>query len=446
MLVWLALLPGASPLPAQDLERAPLTLFDAVALARETHPSVGVAEASEAAAAAAVGEANAAWWPNLNSGFSVVEHQEPMLVAPLHGFGQEQLERIEFENMLIQGSLSLGWTVFDGGARANRIRGARAGAAGATAGRSAAEMALTAAVTRAYLEALTARGVLVAQERRITALSAERDRVALLLEQGQAAQVELLRVDAALAEAEAQRIASAARLDLGERGLARLLSLPVGETRVERLVEVRSPDSLPPDTRAQMLERARSMGPELQQARQDVERAEANRRVARAAWIPNLSIRGAYLGFSSDAGNTTTEWNLGLGLSYPVFTGGGRAKAVGRASAELRRSQEQLRLAELRTAEALDRALSAARETGALVVALAQAVQHQTEVARIEQLSLEAGAGTQTDYLRAEAELARARSLLVEARHVEIAARVELARVVGDLDDAWLARNLGSAP
>jgi outer membrane protein TolC len=79
------------------------------------------------------------------------------------------------------------------------------------------------------------------------------------------------------------------------------------------------------------------------------------------------------------------------------------------------------------------------------VAALARAEQHQTEVARIELLSLEAGAGTQTDYLRAEADLARARSLLVEAQHTEIAAWVEVARVVGELTPEWLARTVEAA-
>jgi outer membrane protein TolC len=63
-------------------------------------------------------------------------------------------------------------------------------------------------------------------------------------------------------------------------------------------------------------------------------------------------------------------------------------------------------------------------------------------VARIEQLALAAGSSTQNDYLRAEAELLAARANLVEARHHEIAARVELARVTGVLDMGWVQRNL----
>jgi outer membrane protein TolC len=80
--------------------------------------------------------------------------------------------------------------------------------------------------------------------------------------------------------------------------------------------------------------------------------------------------------------------------------------------------------------------------TGARAEAVAEAVRHQEEVVRTELLSLTSGAGTQTDYLRAEADLLRIRSALVEARNSEIAAGVELARSTGELTPAWLDRNL----
>jgi len=93
-------------------------------------------------------------------------------------------------------------------------------------------------------------------------------------------------------------------------------------------------------------------------------------------------------------------------------------------------------------AQGVDRALAAVREAHARVAALGSAAEQSAEVARIERLSLEVGSGTQTDYLDAEANLLRARASLIEARHAEIAARIELARVTGELSLAWLALNL----
>jgi outer membrane protein TolC len=73
---------------------------------------------------------------------------------------------------------------------------------------------------------------------------------------------------------------------------------------------------------------------------------------------------------------------------------------------------------------------------------VATAVDHLTEVSRIERLALEAGEGTQTDFLRAEADLRRARAELVQAEYGQVLAIIELARATGDLSPAWLQRIL----
>jgi len=49
------------------------------------------------------------------------------------------------------------------------------------------------------------------------------------------------------------------------------------------------------------------------------------------------------------------------------------------------------------------------------------------------------GAGTQVDYLAAEAELAATRAAVVEARTLALLAEVELARATGALTPAWIA-------
>jgi outer membrane protein TolC len=365
-----------------------------------------------------------------------------MLVAPIHGFTEDQFQRIEFEKLLIQGNVSLAWTLFDGGARGNRIRGAEAAAAGAAAGVMATEQALTIAVTVAYLQVLSSRGVLDAQEQQMESLNLERRRVEQFLAEGQAAEVELLRVEAALAEAEAELVATATRLDLAERDLARLVDVEVSEARYDNLGGVALPADAELEERGELVLRSETNNPQLERARQDVATAEATHRMAKAAWIPRFDVQGGYQAFTSNTGNVSDLWSVGVAFSWPIFTGGERSNTIGQARAAAQAALEEQRLLELQVEEDVDRALNAAMETSALVEALTRAVQHSSEVARIEQLSLEAGAGTQTDYLRAEANLSRARAFLVEAQHAEIAARVGLASVVGELTPEWLARNL----
>ncbi len=105
-----------------------------------------------------------------------------------------------------------------------------------------------------------------------------------------------------------------------------------------------------------------------------------------------------------------------------------------------------MRTARLDVGAGVDQALAALRETHARVGALESAVAQSQEVERIERLALDVGTAVQTDYLDAEAKLYSDQASLIQARHAEIAARVDLARAVGELSSAWLARNVESLP
>ncbi len=78
--------------------------------------------------------------------------------------------------------------------------------------------------------------------------------------------------------------------------------------------------------------------------------------------------------------------------------------------------------------------------------ALESSIAQWEEVARIEALALEAGAGVQNDLLRAEAGLFRARAGHAQARYDAVRARVEFARAQGVLNREWLNRSLEMRP
>jgi outer membrane protein TolC len=133
-------------------------------------------------------------------------------------------------------------------------------------------------------------------------------------------------------------------------------------------------------------------------------------------------------------------------MSLPLFTGGAITSSIARADAAARGAGQEARLAEFEIAADVDRAYTVYVEAHALAQSLATAEARYAEVARIEKLALAAGSGTQTDYLDAEADLLVARARRTEALNAEIVARIELARVVGELDRAWLSRALVARP
>lgn len=436
---------GARVIP-QDTTR--LTLAVAVDRALARYPSVEAARARAEGAAADVGAARAAWLPRLSFDGSLNRFEEPMVVAPLHGF--DPTNPPLFDRTLVQPQVSFSWTLLDLG-RESRIRAQRALGRAADAAVSSTEAQLIARVVNAYLRVLAARDELAAQDQRLAALTAESGRTMQLLAQGKAARVDALRVDAEAKRARADRIASAAQLEVAEHDLAQLAGLPFQAVHVARLLALTLGDtSLAADTaatgREPLVRRALSASPDILELEQRVHAAGAGLAAARAAWIPQLRANGAYIDYGSWGGTFSPQWQVGVTLSYPIFTGGARVSAIRRAAADDRAAAEQLRGAQLSVEQRIDQALAALREAHARVAALQSAVERSAEVTRIERLSLEVGSGTETDYLDAEARLLSARAGLIEARHAEISARVELAGMTGELSRDWLDQALETVP
>ncbi|HWO89956.1 MAG TPA: TolC family protein [Gemmatimonadales bacterium] len=427
-------------LALQDTSR--LTLVRAVERALAQYPAVGAARALVDRAAAERGEAGSQRLPRLIVEGSLTRFEEPMLVYPLHGFPTVPAPGSivpTFDRTLVQGSAFLSWTVYDFGQRSSRLRAATELGRGSEAALTATEQAVAARTAGAYLRVLTVGEVLAAQSQRLAALTAEARRVRQLLAEGKAARIEVLRVDAEAARARSDSIATASQLEVAERELATLTGMERVRAAALDPVPIRD-TAVPEPDRAELLERAAAFSPELAEARIRLSSARAAEAAARAARLPELRLTAGIVDRGRASGNFQAEWQAGLGVSYALWTGGGRASQIRRAAAETRAAAEQVRLAEQSLEQSLDRALAALREARARVVALRAAAEQSEEVARIERTALEIGTATQNEYLEAEANLLRTRAQLIEARNGELVALVELARLTGELDPEWFRR------
>lgn len=426
----------------QDLEgRGPasLTLAEALVLALETHPAVGQAEAAQAAASARLSQAQSTRLPWLAAQASLGVYQEPMVVAPIHSL--DMTNPPEFDRNLLQGAVTLGYTLYDGGGRGARIRRAEAGDGAAAAAGVAADMDVIVQTSAAYLGILSGWEILQAAESQRGALEAEAGRVRQFLREGKAARVDLLRVEAALSRVQASEISARSDLDLARSRLARLTGLPLEAVETALLAGVGSREGRLP-SRDEVLALAGTSNPELSQAREALAGASAGVREAKAGWFPKVEAGGRYNDFGTLSGGHVQEWQALVQVSYPLFSGGSRSGDQERAAAEERQAAESLRMARMKVEDDAEAALASLLEARALREALEVAAAQSEEVARIEALALEAGAGVQTDFLGAQAELFRARAYLSQARHGEILARIQLARVKGELSLGWIQENM----
>jgi outer membrane protein TolC len=202
--------------------------------------------------------------------------------------------------------------------------------------------------------------------------------------------------------------------------------LDVGATEAPAAVEAGVPETHPDLVRAREVEQA----------------AERRLDERRAGRLPRLDLSAGLLDYGSTTGRHVAEWQAGIAVSWPLFTGGARSASIRRAEADLEAAREEREVARRALDSSEDEARAALAASDARVRALAASVVQWEEVARIEALALTTGAGVQSDLLSAEASLFRARAGLAQARAERLLARVRLARTSGTLDLEWLERTL----
>jgi outer membrane protein len=337
----------------------------------------------------------------------------------------------------VQGQLAAQYTLFDG-ARSPRIRGADVALEASELTLEDTRMSVLEETAAAYLEVLAARAVLAAAAAQSEALEAEHARAGQQLAAGTVAELEVLRAAAVLQEARAEESSARARVGVAERALARWMGVEVASLAGRPLSDV-APRAATP--RGDAL-----AGSLVEQATRSVAAAEARLAEERGGRLPTVQAGAGLLDFGTASGRHVTEWQAGVQVSWPLFTGGARSSSVRRAAAEVAAAESTLEATRLLASEAADAAATAAVDAESRADALALAVTQWEEVARIEALALDAGSGVQRDLLLAQAGLFQARAGHARARYEAILARVRLARLEGVLDRTWMTEALEALP
>ena len=417
-----------------DAAAQALTVSDAVQAALTSHPAVTAAEARVGAAEEVGDAARAAWLPGAALETTLTRFEEPMIVAPFHSLDFTSPPR--FDRTLVQGRLAARYTIFDGGARSARVRAADATHEATALALVGTEMQIIEETLAAYVGVLSARAVLDASAAQLEALEEEHARAGRALAAGTTAELEVLRAAASLQEARAEEATAGARVALAERALARLMGADASTVAAAALADVAVAASARGNASRDVA------SPDIERAARAVTAARARAAEERSGRFPTLEAGAGLLDYGTMSGGHVLEWQAGLQLSWPLFTGGARSAAVRRAAAELAAAEGELAATELRVAQAIDAARTAVVEAEARAEALDLAVSQWEEVARIEALALDAGSGVQADLLRAQAGLFRARAGHAAASYDAVVARARVARAEGRLDRTWVTEAL----
>jgi len=296
---------------------------------------------------------------------------------------------------------------------------------------AASRLLVQAAVARSYfdLRALDAERSLV----RETVL-AYRDSLALVERRhaaGDVAELDVARVRVEVASNEAEAFA----LDRRRTQTEHLLAVLIGEAPSSFAVGERDWEtplpSVPPGIPSAVLGRR----PDIAAARTSVMAAQSRIGVAKAAWLPNLTLSGAAGYASGELGDllawSARSWGVGALLALPIFDGGRREAGVGLASAELDFALASYRDSVLSALREVEDQLASLRLLAEQAEAQRRAVDASLRATRLSEIRYRSGFVSQLDLLDARRGELRNRRQAVQLNGDQYQATVGLIRALG---------------
>jgi outer membrane protein TolC len=447
-----------SPTSTATASAAPatLSLLEALRRAEQKSEGVAIAAAGVTRAKGVQQQANSARLPQANGSIAyqrAIQNQfasiserfsDPNDTTSGGGFTDSPIARIFAAPNTAIFSLNVSQTLYSAG----RIPAARAGAA---AGRTAAEIAYDAAkaqavleVAQAYFDAVAADQFVAIAESSLVLTDRALTQVKLAREVGTAAEFDLIRAQVARDNQRPLVIQAAGARTAAYLRLKQLLDLPLtGPLTLTTPIRDEAAAAASPtapialaDERTVQPDTAVSARATVRQAEAQVRAQEGALRAAKLARLPALQLSSTYQRFAYPPEGTFLpsaldlyfpNWNVTLGLSVPVLTGG-RLRGE-RLVAEANLTEARERLQQSREGASVD-ALLAISQYEQAQAAYAASVGTDTQAQRayaIAEVRFREGLSTSLELTQVRVQLEQARlQRVTAARDLEVA-RLRLA-------------------
>lgn len=329
-------------------------------------------------------------------------------------------------------AISVTQNVFDGGLREAGAQAARYGFAQSVQSLRRVRQMVTFEVTRAYYEVLRARHLAEVARANVTYNEELRNRVQALAEEGEAAAVDVLPVEAQLANARVALLSANNTLRTSLIGLQNSMGMaPAAGFDVAEAPQIAMSK---PDALNQYVTRALANRPDLAGTAAALQAASAAVKSARISLYPRPVITAEYQkrvsGGFSDSGTEMVG-----GIAWDIFDGAANRAAyreaeAARENAAIQQSQTERDVRAEVEAAYLNLTSAAERVEASRVSLEAARANHEAQKGRYE-----TGVGILLDVLNSEVQLVTAQTSEVEARYDYYIAAAQLDLATGNLGD-----------
>lgn len=248
---------------------------------------------------------------------------------------------------------------------------------------------------------------------------------------GDVAELDVARVRTELAETESEALALDARRALLEHAIAVLVGSHATGFAIETAAWATAAPVVPAGVPSTVLARR----PDVAAAMSQMQAAQQRVGVARAAWLPNLSLTASG-GYASPELSDVFKWSarswaVGALLSLPIIDGGRRQAGVDAARAELDADLADYRQRVLVAFREVEDELSQLRSLDERAKAQARAVESAARATTLSESRYRNGLVSQLELLDAQRSELRSRRQQVQVRSAQFQSTVGLIRALG---------------
>jgi len=428
----IAALSGGPPADAQSVAPEaprPITIEEAIRLARQNAPQVIQARGQSQTSAAAVRSAYGAFLPGVSLTAGATRRYSGSTTRVENG----QVITLSPEPWSSTGGLGANVELFSGGGRFFDLRQARAREHAAAANELAQQYDAALSAKQQFYNVLAAREsqaaaaaqLAQAEQQRRTSIARTRARVAT---RSDSLRAEIQYREAQLAVTDARNA-----LDQANASLTRVTGSDEPVTAAP--VDSTSLPGIAMDDAA--LRGLATNGPAVREAKAELDAAKAAQRGAWTDYLPSLSARYSRTGSGSGdrpelmASDFSYSGALTFSLSLPVFDQFQREQRLTEAKVAQENAEASLRDARLAANESLTSQLGAFRAAEERVASQTATVAAAEEDLRVQQQRYAAGASTLLDVLTSQTQLNQARRDLIRARYDLRVAKAQLEALVG---------------
>ena len=419
-----------TPLRVDTSAARPISLAEAVELAQRNSPAAVQARGQIRTGQIAIRSAYAAFIPTVS-----IQASNTMQSPVVQRVNQQTGELVT-GRWAGNAGFNFNLEVFDGFRRMNDLRSARATLSASETAETSQRFLIAYQVKQRYYASLAARETESAATAQLQQAEQQLRVSTAKLAARTATRSDSLRSVIAVGNAQLALLSARNDRSVADAGLARLIGAPFPVTA--------SPSGVPADSVAALalpdtaeLGRLADRAPSVLQAEANLLAAKQEVRVARAPFLPTLSLgygrnlTTSAAGFDLLPNDPRYSGNLRVNFNYPLFNQYTREATLGRANITVSNAEATLRDARFAARESLVQSVITLRTAAEQARIQEQSVLAAEEDLRVVQQRYELGASTLLEVLTSQTQLNQARVALVQTRLNARVSRAQLESIIG---------------